>query len=185
MAALAANPMGYELVTAQDAAALPQHHGTLGLRIERAEQITDSGLTFDVLRVADVVAGSAGARAGVRRGDEIIAADGKVFSSIAAFAAYVGSVTPGTAIMLDEMPAGRGPQEAQRLTVIAQAPGAPAQSAAAMHGKELSTRTKVAIGVGAIALFGCYEMGCFTHHGASSTQQSTPAMPPSRSLPPG
>ena len=185
VAALAANPMGYELLTAQDAAALPHNHGTLGLRIERAEQMTDSGLTFDVLRVAGVRAGSAGALAGVRPGDEIIAADGKVFSSISVFAAYVGSITPGSPIMLDEMPAGHGPQDAQRLTVVAQAPGAPTQSTPGPRRSGLSTGAKIAIGTGAIALFGCYEMGCFTHHGASAGPQSTPPAQPARPLPPG
>ena len=29
----------------------------------------------------------------------------------------------------------------------------------------LSAGTKIAIGVGAAALFGCYKMGCFSHKG--------------------
>jgi hypothetical protein len=38
----------------------------------------------------------------------------------------------------------------------------------------MSTGTKVAIGVGAAALFGCYELGCFSYRSAgapNSTRQ--------------
>lgn len=162
--ALAENQMGYRLLTPGQAASLPRGGGSIGLDVGRAQQISDSGLTFELLRVKGVRANSPAARAGFNVGDQIIAADGRVFPSVAAFAAYVGSVPPGRQIAFDYMPAGSGPQDAQRLPVTV---GASGRAAAARQAEEpqaegLSTGTKLAIGVGAAALFGCYKAGCFS-----------------------
>jgi membrane-associated protease RseP (regulator of RpoE activity) len=166
--ARADNAMGYQLLTAQEAAGLPHNHGALGMDVERSQQITDSGMTFDIIRVKQVRSGSPGARAGFRPGDQIIAVDGRVFPSIAAFAAYVGSLSPGSQATVDYIPAGGGPAQAQRVPVTVGAPGRstqpPAGSSTASTG--LSTGTKLAIGAGAAALLGCYELGCFSHRGA-------------------
>lgn len=159
LASHADNAMGYRLLSPEDAAALPQNHGALGLQVQRGQQISDQGLTFDIMKVVRVAPGSAGAAAGFKLGDQIIAVDGDVFPTIATFAAYVGSHAPRTAIQMDTMPAGAGPQQAQRITVVLGEAGSPAPQNA--HG--LTTGTKVAIGVGAAALL-CYEMGCFSHH---------------------
>ena len=170
----AENKMGYRLLSQQEAAGLPHNHGALGMSVERAQQITDDGMTFDVMRVKQVRRGSPGARAGFKVGDQIIAVDGKVFPSIAAFASYVGSKSAGSRISIDYMPSGGGPQQAERVAVTVGAPGrsnqatAPGQ-AGAPAASGMSTGTKVAIGAGAVALLGCYEMGCFSHH------SSTPA----------
>ena len=159
--------MGYRLLSQQEAGALPQNHGALGMDVERAQQITDAGLTFDIMRVKGLRPGSAGERAGFNRGDSIIAVDGRVFPSIAAFAAYVGSRQPGDSINIDYIPAGGGPAQAQRIAVTVGAAGrpmtqqAPAPAENAPSG--MSTGAKVAIGVGAAALLGCYKMGCFSH----------------------
>ena len=163
--ARADNQMGYQLLSQQAAAGLPRAGGSLGMDIERAQQITDGGLTFDIIRVKQVRRGSPGAQAGFGPGDQIIAVDGRVFASLVAFAGYVGSLPPGSAATVDYMPANGGPAQAQRVSVTIgaaanggrAAPPAPSQAG-------LSTGTKVAIGVGAAALFGCYEMGCFSHH---------------------
>jgi len=162
----AENQMGYRLLSAQEAAALPRNQGALGLDVERAQQITDAGITFDLMRVKQVRQGSAGARAGFRRGDQIIAVDGLVFPSIAAFAAYIGSVAPGNRVSIDYMPAGSGPANAERVPVTLGAAGRTPQNYARENsGGEtgsggMSTRMK--IGIGAAALFGCYELGCFS-----------------------
>ncbi len=163
MPASADNAMGYSLLTPDQAAALPRNHGALGLDVERAQVITDAGMTFDIIRVKQARPGSAGARAGLKSGDQIIAIDGRVFPSLVTFAAYVGSLAPGSQASVDYIPAGGGPGQAQRIAV---AIGAPSQQAAAPPPVPggLSTGSKVAIGVGAAALLGCYEMGCFTHH---------------------
>ncbi len=161
--ARADNQMGYRLLSPQDAAALPRNHGVLGLEVGRAQQITDAGMTFDVMLVKQVRPGSPGARGGLVMGDQIIAVDGRVFPSIVAFASYVGSLPPGSMAAVDYMPARGGPAQAQRVTLLVAAAGAPAPAKAAAP-EGMSTGTKVAIGVGAAALFGCYEMGCFSHH---------------------
>ena len=168
----ATNPMGYRLLTADAAAQLPHNHGVLGMKIERAQQITDQGLSFDLIRVMDAPRGSPGGKAGFKPGDQIIAVDGQVFPSIAAFAAYVGSIPPDGQISVDYLPAGGGPQQAQRVSVVVGGPGA------AAHG--LSRNEKIAIGAGAIALFGCYEMGCFSHHhpAAAAPPVGPPGVPP-------
>lgn len=94
----------------QEASTLPHNHGALGVDVERAQQITDEGMTFDLIRVKEVRQGSPGAKAGFRRGDQIIAVDGRVFPSIAAFAAYVGSMSRGSRVSIDYIPAGGGPR---------------------------------------------------------------------------
>ncbi len=168
--ARADNPMGYRLVTPEDAASLPHNGGALGMDIERAQHITDDGLAFDIIRVKQVRRGSPGAQAGFKEGDQIIAVDGRVFASLTAFAGYVGSLPPGSQIKVDLIPAGGGPQQAQRLVATVGAAGRAAPAG-------LSTGTKIAIGVGAAALFGCYELGCFSHQtpaGARSQQMQPP-----------
>jgi S1-C subfamily serine protease len=62
--------------------------------------------------------GSPGDRAGFRKRDQIIAVDGRVFPSIAAFGAYVGSISPGSRASLDYIPAGGGPENGERVPVI-------------------------------------------------------------------
>lgn len=164
-AALADNQMGYQLLSADQAASLPHNGGKLGMQVGRAQQITSGGLTFDLLRVNAVSANSSGAQAGFKVGDQIIAVDGRVFPSVASFAAYIGSQTPAQHISVDYMPSGGGPQEAQRVGVTIGG-GRPVQTPAPQADaapQGLSTGTKVAIGVGAAALFGCYKLGCFSH----------------------
>lgn len=160
--ARADNPMSYRLVSQDDAASLPHNGGAIGMDIERAEHITDDGLAFDIIRVKQVRRGSPGAQAGFRAGDQIIAVDGRVFASLTAFGAYVGSRPPGTEIRVDLIPAGGGPQQAQRLVATVGAAGRAAPAG-------MSTGTKVAIGAGAAALLGCYELGCFSHRSSRNT----------------
>ena len=162
--AMADNQMGYRLLTADQAAALPRGGGRLGLTVGRAQEISSGGMTFEVLRVNAVTQGSAGADAGLRTGDQIIAVDGNVFPSVAAFASYVGSIPPAGRVSIDYMPAGGGPQQAQRVGVtLGGSPAAAATPAPPSSSSGLSTGEKVAIGVGAAALFGCYKLGCFSH----------------------
>ena len=172
--------MGYQLLSAQEAAGLPRAGGALGIDVGPAQRITDEGLAFELLRVNGVRRGSPGAEAGLGVGDQIIAVDGRVFPSVAAFAAYVGSVQPGRQIAVDTIPAGGGPQQAQRLGVTVGAGGRavpPVQPGAEARSTGLSTGTKVAIGVGAAALFGCYELGCFSHSNSrpAAARQPSPA----------
>ncbi len=161
--AMADNQMGYQLLSADQAAGLPRSGGKLGLQVGRAQQITSGGMTFDLLRVNGVGANSAGAQAGLKVGDQIIAVDGKVFPSVATFAAYVGSLPPAQHISIDYMPTGGGPQQAQRVGVtLGGVRSAPVPQTSPQY-QGLSTGTKLAIGVGAAALFGCYKVGCFSH----------------------
>ena len=166
--AWADNPMGYRLLSAEEAGNLPRGGGKLGLEVDRAERITNNGLTFDLLRVKAVHSGSSGEKAGFRPGDEIVAVNGRVFPSVAAFASYVGSAQPGQKISADYIPAGGGPQQAQRIQVVLGGAGRPAPE----QSTGLSTGTTVAIGVGAAALFGCYKLGCFSHRGRSGAVQA-------------
>ncbi|MGI4794693.1 MAG: PDZ domain-containing protein [Janthinobacterium lividum] len=160
----AENQMGYQLLSTRQAAGLPRNGGSLGMDIGRAQQITSGGMTFDVLQVRGIRQGSPAAQAGLNVGDELIAVDGRVFASVAAFAGYVGSARPRQQLSVDYMPAGGGPQQAQRVLVTVGA-GSRADTTRAPRQAStgLSTGSKVAIGVGAAALFGCYEMGCFSH----------------------
>ena len=165
--------MGYQLVSQQDAASLPRNSGSLGMDIERAQQITDDGMVFDIIRVKQVRRGSPGAQAGFRPGDQIIAVNGKVFATLLAFAGYVGSMTPGTLATVDYIPANGGPGQAQRVTVTIGASGnGPSTPPAQPAPGGLSTGQKVAIGVGAVALLGCYEMGCFSRKKPAPTPQN-------------
>jgi len=168
--AQAQNQMGYQLLSAQQATALPRRGGALGMDVGPAQQINEVGMVFELLRVNGVHRGSPGAQAGFNVGDQIIAVDGRVFPSVAAFASYIGSVQPGRQIGIDYIPAGGGPQQAQRVGVTV---GAGGRAVAAQGGDQaqsggLSTGSKVAIGVGAAALFGCYELGCFSRSKPSS-----------------
>lgn len=181
--ALAENQMGYQLLSARQAGQLPRSGGALGMDVGRAQQITDSGMTFELLRVNAVRRGSPGAQAGFNVGDQIIAVDGRVFPSVAAFAAYIGSVQPGRQIVVDYIPNGGGPQHAQRVGVTVGAGGRavstqqtnPAQQDNQAGSTGLSTGSKVAIGVGAAALFGCYQMGCFS--GSKTGSGNAPQQP--------
>ncbi len=182
--ARADNQMGYRLLSPQEAAGLPRRGGALGMDVERSQQITDGGMTFDLIRVKSVRRGSPGAQAGFNVGDQIIAVDGRVFPTITSFAAYVGATPPGQRVSVDYMPAGGGPQQAQRMSVTVGAAGHAvppmdqAQGQPATGG--MSTGTKVAIGVGAAALFGCYEMGCFS----SRSRNHPPVQPQANQYPP-
>ena len=160
--AMADNPMGYRLLSADQASGLPRMGGALGMSVGPDKQITDDGMTFELLRVNGVNQNSAGGQAGFRTGDEIISVDGHVFPSVAAFAGYVGSIQPGRQISVDYIPAGGGPQQAQRIDVTLGEAGrpAPAQQDAQAPAGGLSTGTKVAIGVGAAALL-CYKYHCY------------------------
>ena len=165
--ALAENQMGYRLLSSQQAAGLPRNGGALGMDIGPAQQINEGSMTFELLRVNGVHQGSPGAQAGFHVGDQIIAADGQVFQNVAAFAAYVGSLPPGRQVAVDTMPANGGPQQAQRVAVTVGAGGraVPAQAEEKAH-TGMSTGSKLAIGAGAAALFGCYKLGCFNRSAA-------------------
>ena len=161
--AFADNGMNYQVLTADQASALPRNGAKLGLNVGRGSRIDSQGLSFDILRVNSVTSNSPGARAGFRVGDQIIAVDGKVFPSVAAFAAYIGSKQPADKISVDYMPPNGGPKDAQRVDItLAGADRSGSQPGTAPSGG-LSTGTKVAIGIGAAALFGCYKFGCFSH----------------------
>jgi len=176
--AYAENQMGYRLLSGQEASRLPRQHGALGLDVERAQQITDDGMTFDLIRVKQVRPGSAGAQAGFRKGDQIIAVDGQVFPSIATFAAYIGSVSPGSRVSVDYIPAGGGPENAERVAVILGGAGRAAQGLPQNSQNEepassgMSTRTK--IGIGAAALLGCYALGCFSRSKSGNQRLQQP-----------
>lgn len=170
--ALADNQMGYRLLSPQQAAQLPRGGGVLGINVGAGQQINDSGLSFELLRVSSVRPRSPGAQAGLNVGDQIIAVDGRVFPSVAAFAAYVGSAQPGQQIAVDYIPNGGGPQQAQRIGVVMAGAGGATSSQQTGQAKSsgLSKRSKIAIGVGAAAIL-CYELGCFSR----SKPQPAPA----------
>src|SRR5438132_7899445 len=176
--ACAENQMGYRLLSFQEVSRLPRQHGALGLEVERAQQITDDGMTFDLIRVKQVRRGSPGARAGFRKGDQIIAVDGRVFPSIAAFGAYVGSIPPGSRISVDYIPAGGGPENAERVPLTIGDAGRPTQEPPQNEQSDesassgMSTRTK--IGIGAAALLGCYAVGCFSSRSNSGRAVGNP-----------
>lgn len=166
--ARAENAMGYQLLSEQEASGLPRNHGALGIDVSRAQRITDNGTTFDIMQVTAVKQGSPGANAGFHRGDQIIAVNGRLFPSLKAFAAYVGSMRPGTVTTIDYMPAGSGPEHAERVAVTVGGPGRPSpQTEERQQGSSgMSTGTKLAIGAGAVALLGCYKFGCFSRKSA-------------------
>ncbi len=173
-AAWAENQMGYRLLSVREAANLPRSGGAIGLDVGRAQQISDGGMMFELLRVKAVRRSSPGAQAGFNVGDQIIAADARVFPSVAAFAAYVGSVRPGNQISVDYIPAGGGPKDAQRTSVTVGQGAQPVPPATQQSSEGMSTGKKLAIGAAAAALFGCYELGCFSKSkaGASAGQRS-------------
>ena len=175
--AMADNQMGYTLLPAAQAEQLSRHGGILGLDVGRAQQITDSGMTFDLLKVNSVRRDSPGDKAGLRAGDSIIAIDGRVFPSVAAFAAYIGSNEPGHRISIDYIPAGGGPQDAQRLAVTLAGGNRTMTPTEAPASTGLSTGSKIAIGVGAAALIGCYKLGCLSRlkHELGTAGQPSPA----------
>lgn len=165
----AENQMGYQLLSAEQASSLPKGGGRLGLNVGRGQQIDSGGIAFELLRVNTVAPGSPAAQAGFKPGDQVIAVDGKVFPSVAAFASYVGSKQAAQALSIDYIPNGGGPQEAQRIKVtlgdgyVRDQKGADQQRQGERpEHPGLSTGEKVAIGVGAAALFGCYKAGCFS-----------------------
>ncbi len=182
------NQLGYRLLSQQDAAALPNQGGALGMDIVSGTHIDDAGLSFEMLRIKGVRVGTPGAQAGFHAGDQIVAADGRVFPSLLTFAAYVRSLPPGKLMSVDYIPNGGGPQQAQRIGVTVGNGGravAPAQADSAPEHQGLSTGTKIAIGVGAAALFGCYEMGCFTRKHPVSAQAMPNGMAPNGMAPNG
>jgi C-terminal processing protease CtpA/Prc len=165
----AENPMGYRLLSVEQASRLPNNRGTVGLDVAPARQITDSGMTFDLLRVQRVQTGSPAAQAGFQRGDQIIAVNGRVFPTLAAFAAYMKSMAPGTRANIDYIPARGGPKNAERVAILVGKPGANGeQYAQAQEKSGMSTRTK--IGIGAAAVLGCYYLGCFSGGSGSSSR---------------
>lgn len=170
----AENQMGYRLLTQQEANMLPVTGGGLGMDVERARQITDEGMTFDIMRVQLVRPGSAGDQAGFQVGDQIIAVNGRVFASLGAFGAYIRSLPPGREVDIDYMPAGAGPQQAERVVAVIGSSGPrddqPGARMAAPGG--MSAGKKIAIGAGAVALLGCYEMGCFSHRSGAQVPGS-------------
>ena len=175
--ARAANPMAYQLITDRQAADLPRGHGALGLVVNVSSMISDSGLNFALLRVDQVKPGSAGAAAGIQVGDQIIAVDGHVFPDIKAFAEYAGALRPGTATLVDYIPKGGEAKDAQRLSVTVGKPGGGSQPTLDAH-QGMSTGTKVAIGLGAAALLGYYEL--HKNSGQPAQQQQRPGFVPQR-----
>jgi hypothetical protein len=175
MPAFAENAMGYHLVSAEEAMKLPSNHGSLGMSIQRSRQITDSGMTFDIIRIDQVRSRSPAAMAGLHVDDQIIAVDGRVFPSLAIFGTYISALAPGSRAIVDYVPAGEGPSNAQRVKVLVGA-DTPSARSAGSSASGLTTGQKVAIGVGAAALLGCYEMGCF-----SPRSGGQPAAPAARS----
>jgi membrane-associated protease RseP (regulator of RpoE activity) len=163
----AENAMGYRLLSAQEATALPHNHGSLGMDVERSQEITDGGITFDIIRIKQVQRGSPSAQAGFKTGDQIIAVDGRVFPTLVSFAGYIGALSPGTQAVVDYIPVGGGPAQAQRVPVTVGVSGRSSKPNEEMTSTGLSKGTKVAIGVGAVALLGCYEMGCFSHRASA------------------
>lgn len=170
-AAHAENQMGYHLLTAEDARTLPNNGGSLGIEVAAGQRISSDGMAFELLRVKQVRRGSAGAQAGFHANDQIIAVDSRVFPNLVAFASYIRSVRPGDRITVDYLPAGGGPQNAERV-VVALTGGGPTSTSRqeAEPASGMSTRTK--IGIAAVALFGCYELGCFKRPQPAQTQQN-------------
>lgn len=138
--------------------------------VGRGQVIRDSDMTFELLQVKSVRSGSPASRSGLAVGDQVIAVDGRVFPSVTAFAGYVGSMPAGRTIAIDYLPRGGGPEKAQRVGVTLGSAGTrpaapPAAPEPESHG--LTTGQKLAIGAGAVALFGCYKLGCFNRRAPS------------------
>ena len=171
------NQMGYRMLSSQEAASLPRGGASLGLSVESSQRINDQGLSFSVLRVTQVRQGSPAASGGIHRGDNLIAVNGYVFPGIREFAQYVASLPPGTSMSVDFIPAGSGPDNAQRMSLrLGGQGGYQDQGRYAQRPEEqptgMSTRTK--LGLGAAALFGCYELGCFSSRKSAASQQGNP-----------
>ncbi len=170
--ARADNPMGYKMLTERQARQMPRAGGVLGIQVERSAEIQDSGLKFQVVRVTVVHPGSPGAQAGIQAGDQIIAVNGQVFEDADAFAGLIGSMQPGSRAVIDYIPQGGGPAQAQRVTAtLGGRGGSPQYGQEQQQRPGLTTGEKVAIGVGAAALLGCYELGCFNHRTPQPTYQ--------------
>ena len=158
----AENTMGYRVLAVDEASSLPRNGGSLGMDIERAQRITDTGMTFDLIGINRVRSGSAAAKAGLRAGDKIIAVDGRVFPTLASFASYVGSKQPGSQVMVDYLPKGAGPANAQRLVVnVGNQRGVAVPSTGNEASTGMSTGKKIAIGAGVAAIL-CYKFGCLS-----------------------
>ncbi len=162
--AAADNKMGYQLETPEQAAQLQKSGGSLGMKVGPQEQINSEGLTFQILKVEGVNQGSPAEQAGLKVGDQIIAVNTHVFLNTKTFAEYVGSAKPGQQIEIDYMPAGGGPKQAQRVGVTVGEAGkaAPPHKEPSTVGGGLSTGDKIAIGLGAAAVIGCYEFNCYS-----------------------
>ena len=173
--------MGYRLQGAEQSASLRKAGGSLGMKVGPERVISSGGMTFELLKVEGIGASSPAEQAGLKVGDQIIAVDGRVFPNVPTFAEYVGSVPPGHRIEVDYMPAGGGPQQAQRVGVTVGEGGRAAKPVDAARGS-LSTGEKIAIGAGAIAVFGCYEAGCFSRlkkeYDTARDKRSLPATAP-------
>ena len=162
--ALADNKMGYKLETAEQASQLHRTGGSLGMKVGPENDINSEGLSFQLLKVEGVVDDSPAKQAGLAVGDQVIAVDGHVFPNTKTFAEYVGSIAPGQQIDVDYMPKGGGPKDAKRVGVTVGEGGhaiKPKQGAQKSAGG-LSTGEKVAIGIGAAAVIGCYEFDCYS-----------------------
>ncbi len=169
------NQMGYRMLSSREAASLPPAGASVGLSVESTQRISEQGLDFSVLRVIQVRPGSPAAAGGIQRGDNLIAVNGLVFPGIREFAQYVGSLTPGTVMSVDFIPAGTRPDNAHRVSLrVAGAGPMPRQGYATRQEEpETGMSTRMKLGLGAAALFGCYELGCF-----SSGQESQPQLRP-------
>ena len=181
-AAIAENQMGYHLQSSDEASGFRRAGGSLGMRVGVERSITSGGLTFELLHVEGVGPNSPAGEAGFKTGDQIIAVDGRVFPSVATFAAYVGSIPSGRHILIDYMPAGGGPNQAQRVGVIVGSGGRIVVPAASQR-SGLSAGQKIAIGAGAIAVFGCYEAGCFSRLKRDLDQQRDKLRKPNSGAP--
>ena len=102
--------MGYRLLAAEEAMKLPSNHCSLGMSLERSRQITDSGMTFDIIRIDQVRAGSPTARAGSHVDDQIITVDGHVFPGLAIFGTYISALAA-------RLPGDRGSRSGGRKTL--------------------------------------------------------------------
>ena len=89
--------MGYRLLPQEQAEGLPHSGGSLGLDIRRGQVVTDADMTFEILLVSGVRPGSAGAQAGLKPGDQIIAVDGMVFANLAQLRRLYRVATAGSA----------------------------------------------------------------------------------------
>jgi hypothetical protein len=177
--ARADNPMGYRLMEPDEASRLPRAGGTLGMDVDRAQRVDEGGMTFDLMRVRQVRRGTPAARAGLDVGDTIIAVDGRVFPTIAAFASYIGSTPPGQQISIDYIPKGGGPQQAQRVAVAVGGPGGKAAPVSGQQAEEqekagMSTGAKLAIAAAAAAVIGCYWKGCFSRDSGAAGSAARP-----------